>query len=333
MSEEYPRKIAQIVAAEMLQSKSIEGVQKSSLEVLEDLLLRYLTELGRQSHKNAEIARRTVCNPTDVMVALSNQGISIEDLQKYRKSAPDVDFAQPVCDFPVPKKVTQGKTFAELNETPPGNIPDFLPAFPDEHAYVETEEYTPVNNTVTEQMKKIIEQKEAATEALVAMADRVAPPVLEKNEELEKTTKTDEDGSAEKKNPFLLPASWEDTTSNTIDALLAVDSRLQDKTKGDDTVHSDGDVQIESSPAAPVAKPVGPKELFAQWSWVGGLTDRNKLAFSGAKAAALYDSGEGEFVQKRQVENLLTQNVTEEREGTAAGAENLDAMDLDDEEI
>lgn len=67
MSEEYPRKIAQIVAAEMLQSKNIEGVQKSSLEVLEDLLLRYLTELGRQSHKNAEIARRTVCNPTDVV--------------------------------------------------------------------------------------------------------------------------------------------------------------------------------------------------------------------------------------------------------------------------
>lgn len=67
MSEEYTRKIAQIVAAEMLQSKSIEGVQKSSLEVLEDLLLRYLTELGRQSRKNAEISRRTVCNPTDVV--------------------------------------------------------------------------------------------------------------------------------------------------------------------------------------------------------------------------------------------------------------------------
>ncbi len=71
MSEEYPRKIAQIVAAEMLQSKNIEGVQKSSLEVLEDLLLRYLTELGRQSHKNAEIARRTVCNPTDVVRRVS----------------------------------------------------------------------------------------------------------------------------------------------------------------------------------------------------------------------------------------------------------------------
>lgn len=71
MSEEYPRKIAQIVAAEMLQSKNIEGVQKSSLEVLEDLLLRYLTELGRQSHKNAEIARRTVCNPTDVVCSHS----------------------------------------------------------------------------------------------------------------------------------------------------------------------------------------------------------------------------------------------------------------------
>lgn len=264
------------------------------------------------------------------MVALSNQGITIEELEKYRKSAPDVDIAQPVCDFPVPKKVTQGKSFAELGETPPGNIPDFLPAFPDEHAYVETEEYTPVNNTVTEQMKKIIEQKDAATEALVAVADRVASPVVEKKEEEEETIKADEDGDAEKKNPFLLPASWEDSTSKTMDALLAVESRPQDNMK--DIEHPD-DTQLESNPAASVAKSVGPKELFAQWSWIGGLTDRNKLAFSGAKAAALYDSGGGEFVQKRQVENLLTQNVAEEREGTAAGAENLDAMDLDDEEI
>eukprot|EP00889_Picochlorum_renovo_P003542 jgi/Picre1/30572/NNA_005934.t1 len=173
--------------------------------------------------------------------SISNQGISIEDLQKYR------NWHQMLISL------NRSVTFLYQKRSPKERH---------EHAYVETEEYTPVNNTVTEQMKKIIEQKEAATEALVAMADRVAPPVLEKNEEIEKTTKTDEDGSAEKKNPFLLPASWEDTTSNTIDALLAVDSRLQDKTKGDDTVHSDGDVQIEASPAAPVAKPVGPKELL-----------------------------------------------------------------------
>lgn len=266
------------------------------------------------------------------ILALSNQGVSIDELEKYRKSAPDVDFAQTVCDFPVPKKVAQGKSFAELNETPPGNIPDFLPAFPDEHAYVETEEYTPVNNTVTEQMKKIVEQKDAATEALVAVADRVASHADQKKTEPEKATKFDDDGDAQKKNPFLLPPSWEETASKNIDALFAVESESREKTskQGDDIVHID---DLEPSPAEPLTTSVGPKDLFAEWTWVGGLSDTNKLASSGAKAAALYDSGEGELAQKRQVEDLLTKSVAEEREGPAAGAENLDAMDLDDEEI
>ena len=68
--DQYPRKLAQVVVAELLKAKGIEAVQLSSLEVLEDLLLRYLAELGRQAHKNAEIARRTVCNPLDVVRTL-----------------------------------------------------------------------------------------------------------------------------------------------------------------------------------------------------------------------------------------------------------------------
>lgn len=68
--DQYPRKLAQVVVAELLKAKGIDAVQLSSLEVLEDLLLRYLAELGRQAHKNAEIARRTVCNPLDVVRTL-----------------------------------------------------------------------------------------------------------------------------------------------------------------------------------------------------------------------------------------------------------------------
>ena len=67
MGDEYARKIAQLVVAQILEKKELDGVQKSALEVLEDLLIRYLSELGRQAHENAEISRRTVCNPVDVV--------------------------------------------------------------------------------------------------------------------------------------------------------------------------------------------------------------------------------------------------------------------------
>jgi len=77
MSDEYARKMAQLVVAQMLGNKGIEGVQHSALEVLEDLLIRYINDLGQHIHSNAEVARRTSCNPLDVvrglvLFALSN---------------------------------------------------------------------------------------------------------------------------------------------------------------------------------------------------------------------------------------------------------------------
>lgn len=70
MGDEYVRKMAQLVVAQMLCNKGIEGVQHSALEVLEDLLIRYINDLGRHVHSNAEIARRTSCNPLDVVRVL-----------------------------------------------------------------------------------------------------------------------------------------------------------------------------------------------------------------------------------------------------------------------
>ena len=77
MSDEYARKMAQLVVAQMLGNKGIEGVQHSALEVLEDLLIRYINDLGQHIHSNAEVARRASCNPLDVvrglvLFALSN---------------------------------------------------------------------------------------------------------------------------------------------------------------------------------------------------------------------------------------------------------------------
>jgi histone H3/H4 len=328
MSDEYPRKVAQLVAAELLKAKGFEGVQLSSLQVLEDILLRYLKELGRKAHKNAEIARRTACNPADVMLALSSQGVSIEKLESYCRRAPDVDFAQPVSEFPIKKLVTHPQSFAEMKETPPPNVPDFFPAFPDVHSYVETDQFEPAENTANEQMKTIVQQKDEITQALVNIDERAASPGPESEEE-EKAKAINHEQSemdAREKNEFLIPPKWE-KTSTDLDILLAIEKETQKKLEPAKVEVLEKDVPVE-------LQPMGREDLsdhmLASWTWIGGLDQNIDLAKSGSKQPALYDSGEGEIVQKRQVEDLLMRNQAEEREGQVVADME---MDLEDEEI
>lgn len=327
MSDQYPRKVAQLVAAELLKAKGFEGVQLSSLEVLEDILLRYLKELGRQAHKNAEIARRTVCNPADVILALSKQGVSIEKLESYCRKAPDVDFAQPVSEFPVQKLVMHPQSFAEMKETPPPNVPDFFPAFPDVHSYVETDQFEPAENTVNEQMKTIVQQKDEIAEALVNVDERAESPGPESEEEEKgKAVNHEQSGmDAREKNGFLIPPKWE-KVSEDINILMAVEKETKEKLERAEVEVLDKDVPMELQPTREDL----PDHMSASWTWIGGLDQNIDLAMSGSKQPALYDSGEGEIVHKRQVEELLARNQAEEREGqTVAEME----MDLDDEEI
>lgn len=327
MSDQYPRKVAQLVAAELLKAKGLEGVQLSSLEVLEDILIRYLKDLGRQAHKNAEIARRTVCNPADVMLALSNQGVTIESLENYRRRAPDVDFAQPVCDFPIQKVVTQPLSFGEMKEAPPPNVPDFFPAFPDVHSYVETDQFEQAENTVNEQIKTIVQQKDDIVEALVNIDDRTASPGPEEEEQKTKASNNEQNEvDALGKNEFLKAPKWEQASTD-VDILLGIESKaieMKAKKMHVDIVDLNVPIDLHSSEEQLHDR------ILASGSWISDLDQKIKLAKSGAKPPALFDSGDGDMLHKRQVEELLMKNQAEEREGNAAA--DMD-MELDDEEI
>jgi histone H3/H4 len=170
-----------MVAAELLKSKGVDSVQASCLEVLEDMLIRYMRELSRQSKLNAEVARRTNINPLDVLRALRVQGVQWQELEQYRRSAPDVDFAQGVSEFPVHKTLSRVQNFGEMGAAREvagrhvslaTKIPEFFPAFPDVHSFVETEEYERGEKGVGAQMKAIVDQKEAIGEALVKLHER-----------------------------------------------------------------------------------------------------------------------------------------------------------------
>ena len=226
------------------------------------------------------------------------------------------------------KTVPQGQTFAQMKEVAPSNIPNFFPAFPEIHTYVETETYEPADNTVSEQMKKIVEQKDSITEALVAVEERAASPEPE-IEEIKKNTNDQIDVDVRENNPFLLPAKWEEKSNNDIEKLLKAEkmARAKHESRKESAVKVLEDMPIDLHASDTV---IPTKGVFGGWTWVNDMTGAERLAKSGAKPPMLYNSGEGELVYKRQVEDLLTKSVAEEREGNANA--DLD-MDLDDEEI
>ena len=69
MAEHYARAAARVTALQLADAAGFDVAQGSCAEVLADLLLRYIGELGAASHHYAELAGRTETNPVDVVRA------------------------------------------------------------------------------------------------------------------------------------------------------------------------------------------------------------------------------------------------------------------------
>ena len=67
MAEQYSREIAKVAVAQIAEATGFQAAQGSAVEVLGDLLLRYLSQLGTAAHSNAEQAGRTEVNLNDVV--------------------------------------------------------------------------------------------------------------------------------------------------------------------------------------------------------------------------------------------------------------------------
>lgn len=69
MADQYARAAAKVATAQLAEAAGFEAVDRSSLEVLSELLLRYINEIGAASHSYAESAGRTDSNALDVVGA------------------------------------------------------------------------------------------------------------------------------------------------------------------------------------------------------------------------------------------------------------------------
>jgi histone H3/H4 len=67
MADQYAREAARVSALQLAYHAGFDVAQESCVEILADLLLRYVNEVGAGSHHYAELAGRSETNAVDVV--------------------------------------------------------------------------------------------------------------------------------------------------------------------------------------------------------------------------------------------------------------------------
>lgn len=96
-AEEYSRRLARVAVAQMAEMAGFTKAQQSAVDILSELLLKYVGELCSTAHSYAELANRTEFNVCDLSTALADMGSSFGDLKAYL----DIYLAEQVSDLPI----------------------------------------------------------------------------------------------------------------------------------------------------------------------------------------------------------------------------------------
>ncbi|XP_008462468.2 transcription initiation factor TFIID subunit 8-like [Cucumis melo] len=190
--DDFGRQVSKIAAAQICQSLGFQGSKESAMDTLAEIVVVYLSDLGKMASFYSNLAGRTECNVFDIVRGfkdLEAPGSShqdaevsrclagsrtIQEIFEYVNSVQEIPFAQPVPLFPIIKSCKVLPSFIQMKETPPSkHIPNWLPAFPDPHTYI----YTPVwNKRTTDPRTDKIEQarqRRKAEKSLLSLQQRL----------------------------------------------------------------------------------------------------------------------------------------------------------------
>ncbi|XP_063851450.1 transcription initiation factor TFIID subunit 3-like isoform X2 [Scylla paramamosain] len=101
MAGQFTSEILKICVGQICQSIGYQGVFSTPLEVLTDLLHRYLTELCRLTHRYTEHFGRTEPSLDDLGLAFMDMGISVPELEDYFSNVDCPPFPHPLPALPV----------------------------------------------------------------------------------------------------------------------------------------------------------------------------------------------------------------------------------------
>ncbi|KAG5311992.1 TAF8 factor, partial [Acromyrmex insinuator] len=129
------RKILSQVISSILVECGYDTCEKQVLETLTEMLQSFIVEIGASGRNYCELSGRTEPLIADVILALINMGIKLDNIETYAKR-------QSRTVLPTLQQQTQAKQLnilqAGVKQGHPSHIPNYLPSFPDPHAYIRT---------------------------------------------------------------------------------------------------------------------------------------------------------------------------------------------------
>ncbi|KAL0120711.1 hypothetical protein PUN28_008406 [Cardiocondyla obscurior] len=129
------RKILSQVVSSILVECGYDTCEKQVLESLSEMLQSFIVEIGASGRNYCELSGRTEPLIADVILALINMGIKIDNIEAHAKR-------QNRSVLPALQQQTQSKQLnilqAGVKQSHPSHIPNYLPSFPDPHAYIRT---------------------------------------------------------------------------------------------------------------------------------------------------------------------------------------------------
>ncbi|XP_062203448.1 uncharacterized protein LOC133905704 [Phragmites australis] len=222
----------QASAGSALESAGFDCAHRSAVDALVDVVLRYISHLGRSAAFHAGLAGRALANELDIIQALEEVGADtdgfagaaatghclvgsgvVRDLMTFVDSRDEVPFARPLPRFPVPRMQPQpSASFAVAGrETGMRHVPEWLPVFPDPHTYVRTEVWVdpPATKDRVDKVEQVRQRRKAEKSLLslqqrlaLAGADGFRPAISQDSAEKGKEIQA----AGTKRNPFLEPA-------------------------------------------------------------------------------------------------------------------------------
>ncbi|CAL9778462.1 unnamed protein product [Musa acuminata subsp. burmannicoides] len=190
--DEFSHAVAKIAVGQICESVGFHGSNRTAINAMADIMVRYICDLGKSANFYANLAGRTSCNVFDIIQGLedlsSSRGFSgasdvhhclvgsgvVREITQF-VTTEEVPFAQPISGYPVCTTPKPTPSFAQVGETSSGkHIPDWVPSLPDPRAYVRMEEW---NKGVTDTKMDKVEETRQPTKAessLLSLQQRLA---------------------------------------------------------------------------------------------------------------------------------------------------------------
>ncbi|KAK3602912.1 hypothetical protein CHS0354_039328 [Potamilus streckersoni] len=140
MAEKYSWSLLRVAVAQICQQLGWNSIHATPLELLTDVLERYLLQVARVTHRYAEQFGTSDPQLEDLALAFRHLGIEISELEEYISHIDSTPFAHEVLAYPAPKEnnLQIPKSHSRELQHREEHIPDYLPLFYPEDELEET---------------------------------------------------------------------------------------------------------------------------------------------------------------------------------------------------